>query len=80
MRHIVWLVAATILVSSSEGFIKNQAVGAVVNIIGSLIFMDMFMKILKGKNRKAIFWEWFGVITCLVSVLIDIVQLSVLYH
>lgn len=55
----------------SNYFIHKENVGAIINIIASLIVTKEIMRVFNKGGKKIIFWGYVGVVACLTSVLIN---------
>lgn len=76
-RILIWTITAVMLLLFSEIWIKNEATSHVVNIIGSLVMMRVFMKAFKNEGKKVPFWLTIAVVAFMVDILLNLIMLSI---
>lgn len=73
---LIWTITALVMIAFSNCFIHKENVGAIINIIASLIVTKEIMRVFNKGGKKIIFWGYVGVVARLASVLINMISLA----
>lgn len=76
IRYIILSCTGLVMIMFSIWFIKSNTVAQVVNIIASLLYIEIFMKFFGRGSKKEIFWGYIGIAAFLVNILACLIGLS----
>lgn len=57
---LIWTITVLVMIVFSNCFIHKENVGAIINIIASLIVTKEIMRIFNKGGKKIIFWGYVG--------------------
>ncbi|MEY8441654.1 hypothetical protein AALA17_03210 [Lactobacillaceae bacterium 24-114] len=76
-RNLIWTLTAVVMYLFSAWLIKNEMASDIINIMASLILLKQVMRMFNNGTRKVVIWGYVGVAAFLVSILIDLILLSI---
>ena len=75
--NLIWTLTAVVMYLFSAWLIKNEMASDIINIMASLILLKQVMRMFNNGTRKVVIWGYVGVAAFLVSILIDLILLSI---